>query len=462
MAWLRKALRHGPVVTSGQAAISTSALMPVSNLASTEASSAASAAVAELSHSLDFVLDQFGDEEEPGDQLQYHIDRLSEEAEKYTVSSLDNIQGEEWPCSPGMGELIKAVCQCAVMVYDQTQVIGPKGFDIEPVLHRTPSTLGTVKASSMWKLPFVPIPGWNGKTLVVSVGGTSTIADHMVNMNDKPKDAACLFNFSERGQDLKVEAHSGFLACAQAITSSIAQDIDEQLAADDSISNIIFTGHSAGGAVASLIFLHFALQENASPQIVRSKLSLITFGSAPTTTLPIRIPDLRHSRPNIGPTLAILNEYDMIPRADRAYIRSIVDLYRTSHGLAPLHTPPPEADAESKARLAWPLPPPQYNLVGDIIVLRLRLSGGGSSAPVDDALSQTSMLTAPIVEAVRVAPGEFGRLLFCDLATHRRRTYLERMDIWAGQVRGCEALSPVSGTLPDWAAGFYGGGKGEW
>lgn len=97
MAWLRKALRHGPVVTLGQAAISTSALMPDSNLASTEALSAASAAVAELFHSLDFVLDQFGDEEEPGDQLQYHLDRLSAEAEKYTASSLDNSQGEEWP-----------------------------------------------------------------------------------------------------------------------------------------------------------------------------------------------------------------------------------------------------------------------------------------------------------------------------------------------------------------------------
>lgn len=126
MAWLRKALRHGPVVTLGQAAISTSALMPDSNLASTEALSAASAAVAELFHSLDFVLDQFGDEEEPGDQLQYHLDRLSAEAEKYTASSLDNSQGEEWSwyvlpsgtcfsladicSSPGMGELLKTVC----------------------------------------------------------------------------------------------------------------------------------------------------------------------------------------------------------------------------------------------------------------------------------------------------------------------------------------------------------------
>ena len=80
---------------------------------------------------------------------------------------------------------------------------------------------------------------------------------------------------------------------------------------------------------------------------------------------------------------------------------------------------------------------------------------------MDDALSQASTLTAPMVEAVRVAPGEFGRLLFCDLATHRRRAYLERMDIWAAQVRGCESLSPVNEMLPGWAAGFYGGGKGR-
>lgn len=76
------------------------------------------------------------------------------------------------------------------MVYDQTQQVGFKGFDIESVLHRTPSTLGTVKASSMWKIAFTPIPGWKGKTLVVSIRGTATIADHMVNMNGKPKDAS--------------------------------------------------------------------------------------------------------------------------------------------------------------------------------------------------------------------------------------------------------------------------------
>jgi len=95
--------------------------------------------------------------------------------------------------SPGTSELLKASFKCAAMVYDQTQQFGPKGFDIEPVLHRTPSSMGTAKASSMWKIPFTPVPGWAGKTLVVSIKGTSTIADHMVNMNGKSKDASALF-----------------------------------------------------------------------------------------------------------------------------------------------------------------------------------------------------------------------------------------------------------------------------
>ena len=203
MPWLRRALKHGSVRASAQTAATTSASAPTSNMASAEASLAASAAVAELTTGLDFVFDRFGDEDDPtGDQLQYHLECLAEEAEKYPASSLRGLlQAEgggraEWPgsLSPGTVELLRATCQCAIMVYDQKQQLGGlKGFEIEPVLHRTPSSMGTVKASSMWKIAFTPIPGWSGKTLVVSIRGTATIADHMVNMNGKPKDASGLF-----------------------------------------------------------------------------------------------------------------------------------------------------------------------------------------------------------------------------------------------------------------------------
>ena len=171
--------------------------------------------------------------------------------------------------------------------------------------------------------------------------------------------------------------------------------------------------------------------------------------------------DLCRDLPNIGLTLAIINEYDMVSRADRSYIRSVVDLYRSSHGLPPVLSGTATESYEgadtfrgSSATKSWPLPTPRYNLVGDIIVLRLRLSGV-SMAPVDDAFSQTSTLTAPIVEAVKVTPEKFAKLLFCDLAAHRRRAYVERMDFLTAQM--CE--SPGNGKLPEWVAGFYGSKK---
>jgi len=67
-----------------------------------------------------------------------------------------------------------------------------------------------------------------------------------------------------QGED--VRAHAGFLGCAKASVPAVTQDITQQLNADSNISNIIFTGHSAGGAVASLVFLHFAFNESLPPQ----------------------------------------------------------------------------------------------------------------------------------------------------------------------------------------------------
>jgi hypothetical protein len=60
------------------------------------------------------------------------------------------------------------------------------GPDLRPVMSRAPSTTGTEKALSMWKLDA-------SKTLIVSVRGTASVADHMVNMNADPKRTSPLF-----------------------------------------------------------------------------------------------------------------------------------------------------------------------------------------------------------------------------------------------------------------------------
>ncbi|KAK0672344.1 Alpha/Beta hydrolase protein [Cercophora samala] len=429
MAWLRKALPRRSVRASAQSAVSMSNSMPGCNVASAQASIAACAAVADLTAGLDFVFDRLGDEGEPGDELQYHLDQLCQQADQYTECSLQQIVGEKWSCSPGTGELIRAACQCAVMVYDQTQPIGVKGFDIEPVLHRSPSSMGTVKACSMWKIPFTPIPGWSGKTLVVSIRGTATMMDHMVNMNGKPKDASTIFQIQSKGELVNVQSHAGFLGCAQEMIPIITTDIREQLLADEKIRNVVFTGHSAGGAVASLVFLHFLFQQSPNPWMTNCKLSLISFGSPPVTSTGLT--DICKGRSNVGVLLSMVNEYDMVSRADGPYLQSLVDLYRSRIGLPLLFSSSAAtADGDSKA---WPLPLPTFQLLGDIVVLKLRFVDPPSVLG-DDALSQASTLVMPTLNAITVTPQEFAKLLFCDIATHRRKAYIERVEMLTAQI----------------------------
>jgi hypothetical protein len=60
-----------------------------------------------------------------------------------------------------------------------------------------------------------------------------------------------------------VDAHAGFLACARSLIPCLTEEITRQVSLDKNISNVLFTGHSAGGAVSSLIFLHFASNSTA-------------------------------------------------------------------------------------------------------------------------------------------------------------------------------------------------------
>lgn len=69
------------------------------------------------------------------------------------------------------------------MVYN---TISDSGSELIPVISRTPSMTGTTKAMSIWKFP-------QSNALIVSVRGTASAADHMVNLNANPKDGRSLF-----------------------------------------------------------------------------------------------------------------------------------------------------------------------------------------------------------------------------------------------------------------------------
>lgn len=214
-----------------------------------------------------------------------------------------------------------------------------------------------------------------------------------------------------------MRVHSGYLACATALIPDLGKDISRLREADDSIQHVVFTGHSAGGAVASLLFVHFANQPGTFQS---SKPSLVTFGSPPVTADDIT--PLVKKLPQAWMVLSFVNELDMVTRADDAYIHSVLNLYRARFNLPPVArgagqestepAPAPGIDVE------WPLPPPSFYAVGDILLLRKNFP---SLAP-----HLTALFKEP-PGCVKLSLSEFGRLLFCDISVHKRKNYVERV-----------------------------------
>lgn len=63
-------------------------------------------------------------------------------------------------------------------------------------------------------------------------------------------------------QSTTLQAHSGFLNSARALDKAVSQRIQMYICENASnYSHVLFTGHSAGGAVASLLFLRYLAQE---------------------------------------------------------------------------------------------------------------------------------------------------------------------------------------------------------
>jgi hypothetical protein len=97
--------------------------------------------------------------------------------------------------------------------------------------------------------------------------------------------------------------------------------------------SLLITGHSAGGAVAALLYSHML---STTPE-AKSELNILTgcfkrihcvsFGAPPVSLLPLNKPTNPALRKSIF--LSFVNEGDPVPRADKAYVRSLLDLYST-------------------------------------------------------------------------------------------------------------------------------------
>ncbi|KAF9638048.1 hypothetical protein BFW01_g8945 [Lasiodiplodia theobromae] len=250
----------------------------------------------------------------------------------------------------------------------------------------------------------------------------------MVNLNISPRS-------TEDFISPELEAHAGFLAGARVLESEITKTINQAFHAGG-IKEVLFTGHSAGAAVASILFMHYRVHGlNGLP----IKFSSITFGGPPA---------LRQTRlekewiPESGELwLNIVNEYDVIGRADKAYILSLVDLLRSVYGKLPLeNTSGISLDSQNSGTLNyWTLRESDYRHYGDMIILQVSQewpSLSGESVLTNDGLS---------VSTWKVSWADYSQLVFTRVRVHARTFYERNVGMIAEKFLLCEEDTDTEG-----------------
>lgn len=183
------------------------------------------------------------------------------------------------------------------------------------------------------------VPCDDKKTLVFAIRGTSTLSlrDWNVNLHTAPVSPA---GFLDDAGNL---CHAGFLRVAEAMVKPIAMRLRTLLEENPSRAScsLLVTGHSAGGAVAALLFSHMLSSVKSELSILTDcfkRVHCVTFGAPPVSLLPLSKPDAKRHHKSLF--FSFMNEGDPVVRAEKAYVRSLVDL---------LSSPPPVVPNQRKA-----------------------------------------------------------------------------------------------------------------
>ncbi|KAL1606454.1 hypothetical protein SLS60_003858 [Paraconiothyrium brasiliense] len=289
------------------------------------------------------------------------------------------------------------------------------------------------------------LPRDDMNTVVFAIRGSQTFMDWAVNYKSAPSSPE---GFLDDPGNL---CHAGFLYVARKMVAPVAERLRVLLQENPARSNcsLLITGHSAGGAVAALLYAHMMSTQIQSELSYLTgffkRVHCVTFGAPPITLLPLKPSQEKRHRKSLF--YSFINEGDPVPRADKAVVKSLVKLWSSpapsttyTSSLASMSklnitsTSLTKSDKSrkflkpSKASLPaaasslttvtsppWPLVPCTLSNAGRLIVLREKL---GSAAEED-------------VEAITVDDEMLRKVVYGDPVKHQMSMYKRRVELVA-------------------------------
>ncbi len=265
----------------------------------------------------------------------------------------------------------------------------------------------------------VPMDDMN--CVIFAIRGSQTFLDWAVNLDSAPVSPR---DFLDDPGNL---CHQGFLSVARRMIKPVAARLRFLLEENPwrSTCSLLMTGHSAGGAVASLLYAHM-LAENVKSELniltgCFKRVHCLTFGTPPVSLLPLSKPPVLHHKKSLF--MSFINEGDPVPRADRAYVRSLLGLYAspapnpgTSCSPERVSVPKPGA-ALPKRAYRWNVPPGTLSNAGRLIVLR--------------ELDSDKPEKADDIKADITCDQQLREVVFGDPVMHMMSVYARRVEVLA-------------------------------
>ncbi|KAK8001757.1 lipase class 3 [Apiospora marii] len=210
---------------------------------------------------------------------------------------------------------------CLAAQYSEKVYEKPEGFERDTHVDADWRT-----GTKAMRLKSVPMDHMN--TIVFAIRGTATFMDWAVNLNTAPTSPLGFLD------DPGNFCHAGFLSAARKMVKPVAARLRQLLEEQPNRAShsLLITGHSAGGAVAALLYSHMlATSRSAASELNHltscfKRVHCVTFGAPPVSLLPLAKPEGRSDLKK-SLFLAFVNEGDAVARADKAYIKSLLELF---------------------------------------------------------------------------------------------------------------------------------------